>query len=59
MNPQQSTLHHSGSITDVPGIEVGSAQNDEALTGCTVVIARRGAVAGVDVRGGAPDNTRN
>ncbi len=54
MNPQQSTLHHSGSITDVPGIEVGSAQNDEALTGCTVVIARRGAVAGVDVRGGAP-----
>ena len=33
---------------------MGSAQNDEALTGCTVVIARRGAVAGVDVRGGAP-----
>jgi L-aminopeptidase/D-esterase-like protein len=54
MNPQRSTLHHSGSITDVPGIEVGSAQNDQALTGCTVVIARRGAVAGVDVRGGAP-----
>ena len=42
------------SITDVPGIEVGHAQNDEALTGCTVVLCRKGAVAGVDVRGGAP-----
>src|SRR5512139_1010922 len=41
-------------ITDVRGIEVGHAQNDEALTGCTVILCRRGAVAGVDVRGGAP-----
>lgn len=42
------------SITDVPGIEVGHAQNKKALTGCTVVLCRKGAVAGVDVRGGAP-----
>jgi len=41
-------------ITDVRGIEVGHAQNDEAFTGCTVILCRRGAVAGVDVRGGAP-----
>jgi L-aminopeptidase/D-esterase-like protein len=41
-------------ITDVRGIEVGHAQDEEALTGCTVVLVRRGAVAGVDVRGGAP-----
>jgi L-aminopeptidase/D-esterase-like protein len=41
-------------ITDVPGIEVGHAQNEEALTGCTVILCRKGAVAGVDVRGGAP-----
>ena len=41
-------------ITDVNGIEVGHAQNEEALTGCTVILCRRGAVAGVDVRGGAP-----
>jgi L-aminopeptidase/D-esterase-like protein len=41
-------------ITDVRGIEVGHAQDDEALTGCTVILCRRGAVAGVDVRGGAP-----
>ncbi|HKI47264.1 MAG TPA: P1 family peptidase, partial [Balneolales bacterium] len=36
------------------GIEVGHAQNDEALTGCTVILCRKGAVAGVEVRGGAP-----
>jgi L-aminopeptidase/D-esterase-like protein len=44
----------NGSITDVPGIEVGHAQDLEAGTGCTVVLCRAGAVAGVDVRGGAP-----
>lgn len=42
------------SITDVKGIEVGHAENKEALTGCTVVICREGAVVGVDVRGSAP-----
>jgi L-aminopeptidase/D-esterase-like protein len=41
-------------ITDVRGIEVGHAQDEEALTGCTIMICRKGAVAGVDVRGGAP-----
>ena len=41
-------------ITDVPGIEVGHAQNRKALTGCTVILCRKGAVTGVDVRGGAP-----
>lgn len=44
----------SGSLTDVPGIEVGHAQDLEAGTGCTVVLCREGAVAGVDVRGGGP-----
>ena len=44
----------ANAITDVPGIRVGQAQNDEALTGCTVVLCEKGAVAGVDQRGGAP-----
>ena len=44
----------TNAITDVRGIEVGHAQDDEALTGCTVILCRKGAVAGVDVRGGAP-----
>ena len=41
-------------ITDVRGIEVGHAQDENALTGCTVILCRQGAVAGVDVRGSAP-----
>ena len=47
-------MKHNNAITDVRGIEVGHAQNEEALTGCTVILCRKGAVAGVDVRGGAP-----
>ena len=42
------------SITDIPGIEIGHAQDDDALTGCTVILCRKGAVGGVDQRGGAP-----
>jgi len=44
----------NNAITDVAGIEVGQAQDAEALTGCTVILCRKGAVGGVDVRGGAP-----
>jgi L-aminopeptidase/D-esterase-like protein len=47
-------MKHEHAITDVPRIEVGQAQDEEALTGCTVIICRRGAVGGVDVRGSAP-----
>ena len=38
----------------IPGILVGHAQDEEALTGCTVVLCPEGAVGGVDQRGGAP-----
>jgi L-aminopeptidase/D-esterase-like protein len=41
-------------ITDVAGIEVGHFTDTRRPTGCTVVLARDGAVAGVDVRGAAP-----
>jgi L-aminopeptidase/D-esterase-like protein len=44
----------NGAITDVAGIEVGHFTDSRRPTGCTVVIARDGAVAGVDVRGAAP-----
>lgn len=43
-----------GSLTDVAGIEVGHYTETRRPTGCSVVIARDGAVAGVDVRGAAP-----
>ncbi len=41
-------------VTDIEDIEVGHAHNLDAGTGCTVVICEKGAVAGIDVRGGAP-----
>lgn len=45
---------YSGYITDVPGIKVGHEQSVEGMTGCTVILCDKGAVAGVDVRGSAP-----
>lgn len=39
---------------EIPGIKAGHAQDMEAATGCTVILCEKGAVAGVDVRGGAP-----
>jgi L-aminopeptidase/D-esterase-like protein len=41
-------------LTDIPGLQVGHWTQLEAATGCTVVLCPAGAVAGVDVRGGAP-----
>lgn len=47
-------MKRNNAITDIPGIEVGHAQDEKALTGCTVILCRKGAVGGVDVRGSAP-----
>lgn len=44
----------SSSITDVLGIAVGHFTDARRPTGCTVVLARDGAIGGVDVRGAAP-----
>lgn len=44
----------SAGLTAVEGIKVGHFTLSERPTGCTVVLVERGAVAGVDVRGGAP-----
>ena len=44
----------AGSITQVMGIEVGHFTDTRRPTGCTVILARDGAVGGVDVRGAAP-----
>jgi len=38
----------------VIGIKVGHYTDKEAITGCTVILCERGAVAGVDVSGSAP-----
>ena len=54
MENEESSKVLKDAIIDVPGIKVGHSQDLKAGTGCTVVICEKGAVAGVDVRGGAP-----
>jgi L-aminopeptidase/D-esterase-like protein len=49
--PKRTQYH---AITDVLGLEVGQITDEEALTGCTVVLCRKGATVGVSVRGGGP-----
>ena len=41
-------------ITDVPGLRIGHAENEEAKTGVTVLIFDQGAATGVDISGGGP-----
>lgn len=42
------------SVMEVGGFRLGHAQNQEAATGCTVVLCDRMSPAGLDVRGGGP-----
>lgn len=46
--------HRQGSLVDVPGLDIGQHTLSQRLSGCSVVLARAGAVAAVDVRGAAP-----
>jgi len=54
MSSSNTLAGDAGSITRVAGIEVGHFTDPRRPTGCSVVIARTGAVGGVDVRGAAP-----
>ena len=45
---------HTIDIRKIRGFKLGNAQNIQGGTGCTAIICEKGAVAGVDVRGGAP-----
>jgi L-aminopeptidase/D-esterase-like protein len=51
---RMTTDHGQGAVTDVAGVKVGHFTDKRRPTGCTVVMVEDGAVAGVDVRGGAP-----
>ena len=42
------------SLHDIKNIQIGHATDKEHATGCSVIIAPKGAVCGVDVRGGGP-----
>lgn len=41
-------------ITDLKGLRIGNAQNEEAKTGVTVLLFDQGARMGVDISGGGP-----
>lgn len=41
-------------LTDIKGIQIGQAQDHEGGSGCSVILCKQGAIAGVDVRGGGP-----
>ena len=51
---QADTTPPQTGLTAVAGVKVGHYTLSERPTGCTVVLVERGAVGGVDVRGGAP-----
>lgn len=53
-DPPPALSANAGAITDVPGIEAGHYTETRRPTGCTVIVAREGAIASVDVRGAAP-----
>ena len=42
------------SITDVAGIKVGHAEDKKLMSGTTVILPDKAAVAAVDCRGGGP-----
>lgn len=41
-------------VTEIAGLRIGNAQNEEAKTGVTVLIFDNGATVGVDISGGGP-----
>ena len=48
------TLLEAIDVCNVDGFCFGNYTDEEAGTGCTVIVAPEGATGGVDVRGGAP-----
>lgn len=42
------------SIHEIKNVRIGHAQDEKHATGCSVIICPKGAVCGVDVRGGGP-----
>lgn len=42
------------SLHDIKNIQIGHVEDKENATGCSVIIAKKGAICGVDIRGGGP-----
>lgn len=41
-------------ITDIEGFQIHQAEDREAATGLTIILAEKGACTGIDIRGGGP-----
>ena len=54
MKKTTETAETEISVTDIKPIRIGQVENEEAATGCTVLICEDGMRAGLDVRGGGP-----
>lgn len=54
MNIMEGSDMKEISIKEIENLKIGSAENKEAGTGCTVLLFEQGAPAGLDVRGGGP-----
>ena len=47
------------SLNEIKNIRIGHAQDVEHATGCSVILCPKGAICGVDVRGGGPASREN
>lgn len=45
---------YKGYLTDINGLKVGHREDEEGLTGCTVILGGKGVTGGIDVRGSGP-----
>lgn len=51
---EENTVVQNIQITEIEGLRIGNAQDDDAKTGVTVLLFDHGAKVGVDVSGGGP-----
>ena len=54
MGPDSAGCEPMAGFAQIDGVYAASVTNEEAGTGCTVIVCPKGATGAVDVRGGAP-----
>ena len=54
MGPGRANCKPMAGVAQIDGVYAASVTNEEAGTGCTVIVCPKGATGAVDVRGGAP-----
>jgi len=54
MHTKKTKPGSKNTLTDIPGLSVGNAEDENVRTGVTVIVCDKPAIAAVDVRGGGP-----